>query len=115
MLYIYEGNAPRKRMNPAAPGLFAARDSPDGRPPFTDWRDDARPAGAFPHMLEHASNAATVLATVPVRLRATVNDSLHARFSGAPPPGNTSEYSLPDLRPLRIHPPPGCSLTAYLL
>ncbi len=89
---IKKGNAPRrKRMNTAASGLFATRDPPDGRSPWTDWRDDKRPATAFPHMLQHACNAAAALVAAPERLRATVNDSHLLETLG-----NTS---LPDLRP----------------
>jgi hypothetical protein len=72
-------------MDTGASGLFAARDPPDLRPPSTEWRDDARPATAFPDMLQHARTAAAALAAAPVRLRAAIDGRLRPRLGPSPP------------------------------
>jgi hypothetical protein len=97
-------------MNPAASGLFAAR---DGRAPLTDWQHDARPACAFPHMRQHARNAAAALVAAPERLRATtacVRASLARRSLGT-----LGNMSILDRRPARIRPASSCSLAVFLL
>ncbi len=93
-------------MNVAALGRFATRD-----PSATGWGfastdplNDARPAGAFPHMCQHCNNLAKAAVNYTVCALPGLQDRWRTRYAGAPPPEDTLEKITPR-QPPRPEPP----------